>query len=347
MVFSLFPGGQLRVETFSSVEAVGQAEWDRLSAGRPFASYRWYRYGETVMDDCQPVYILVKRGGKAIARATFWLVRNEPLPVEPKTVRSALQAYLRRRPLLICRSPLANLSGLILPEQNPADCLRLIADAAKSALRELKGSFLLFDFMEAGRDDWPADFVPYQVSDPGTFLPLHWDSFDDYLADGNKKDRQHYKRVLRQAEELGLELTRRTRVPDLDEAMPLIRSVERKHNSAENQWMRGTLAHTDEINAAWLEIRQHGRLVGCGLLAEDNGTLMATALGLAEDVQYAYFLLIYATLREGFERKVKVIRLGSGAYEVKQRLGFELEQNNYAVVWLNTPALRKLLGSHR
>ncbi|MEW5828298.1 MAG: GNAT family N-acetyltransferase [Chloroflexota bacterium] len=344
MAFSSFTGGQLRVETVTGVEAVGQAEWDRLSAGRPFASYRWYRYGETVMDDCRPVYILVERGGEAIARATFWLVRNEPLPVEPKTVRSALQAYLRRRPLLICRSPLANLSGLILPEQNPADCLRLIAEAAKSALRELKGSFLLFDFMEAGRDDWPADFVPHQVSDPGTVMAVEADSFEDYLAGGNKKDRQHYKRVLRQAEELGLELTRHARVPDLDEAMPLIRNVERRHNAAENQWVRGMLAHIDGINAAWLEVRQHGRLVGCGLLAEDNGALMATALGLAEDAQYAYFLLVYATLQEGFERRVKAIRMGSGAYEVKQRLGFELERNNHAFVWLNTPALRKLLG---
>jgi predicted N-acyltransferase len=344
MVFSPFSPGQLRTVIVHSVEAVGQAEWDRLSAGRPFASYRWYRFGETVMADCRPVYILVRRGGETIARATFWLVGNEPLPIESKTVRSALQAYLRRRPLLICRSPLAYLSGLILPEQNPENCLRLIVDTAKSALRGLKGSFLLFDFMEAGRDDWPADFIPYQVSDPGTFMALEEDSFDDYLASGNKKDRQHYKRVLRQAEELGLKLTRHTSVGHIEEAMPLIRSVERRHNSAENQWMRGMLAHADEVNATWLEVRQHGRLVGCGLLSEDNGALMATSLGLAEDVQYAYFLLIYATLQEGFERRVKIIRLGSGAYEVKQRLGFELEHNNYAVIWLNTPALRKLLG---
>ena len=44
------------------------------------------------------------------------------------------------------------------------------------------------------------------------------------------------------------------------------------------------------------------------------------------------FLLIYASLDAAFTRKVELLRWGTGAYEVKQRLGFELEQNNNSVL---------------
>lgn len=334
----------LVIKTTSSIHDIDSETWDRLNAGRPFQSHRWYVYGESVMADCIPTYILVYEEDKLIARAAFWLIENEPLPIESKTIRRALQAYLRRHPLLICRSPLANLSGLILPENKANTCLRLITDEAKTVLKRLKGSFLLFDFMETEKEVWPEDFVPHEVSDPGTIMEITWESFEDYMASGNKKDRQHYKRVLRQASELDLKLTLHKEVQNIEEAMPLIRSVEQKHNSAENFWIRGMLENIKKIDASWYEVRQKERLVGCGLLCEDSGTLMATSLGLSGDVPFVYFLLVYATLHEGFEHQAKAIRMGSGAYKVKQRLGFELENNNFAVVWLNTPGLRKLLG---
>ena len=38
-------------------------------------------------------------------------------------------------------------------------------------------------------------------------MPIEWESFEAYLKAGNKKDRQHYKNSLREAEENGLVLT--------------------------------------------------------------------------------------------------------------------------------------------
>jgi hypothetical protein len=65
------------------------------------------------------------------------------------------------------------------------------------------------------------------------------------------------------------------------------------------------------------------------LLLEDNGGQIATAPGLAEDVAYVYFLLLFSSLEVAFEKKVRLLRWGSGAYEAKRRLGFELENNDY------------------
>ena len=104
------------IQIVRSVDEVGQSAWDRLGDGQPFASYRWYRYGEVALFDCVPVYIILNQHGEPVARATFWVIRNEPLPIPWRPARWAAQGLLRRWPLFVCRSPLSSSSGLILPE---------------------------------------------------------------------------------------------------------------------------------------------------------------------------------------------------------------------------------------
>src|SRR6266446_147376 len=99
-----------------SVTEIDPASWDQLSAGRPFTSHQWYRYGETVLADCEPTYLIAYQQGQPIARATFWRTANEPLPLESVVLRQTIQPLIKRWPLMICRSPLSSLSGLVLPE---------------------------------------------------------------------------------------------------------------------------------------------------------------------------------------------------------------------------------------
>ena len=324
-------------------EEIGQPAWDALSAGRPFASYRWTRFGETVMSDCQPTHLNLHFDNQPAARATFWRVAAEPLPLPP-LVRSPVSSFLRRRPLLICRAPLANWTGLLLPD-DPS--LRSAAQTVIHAeglrlLEETRGSYLLFDFLDAPDLVWPPDVIVTTVSDPGTRLDIRWKSFDDYLASTDKRGRQHYKRVQHEAEELVLQISEHTSVENVEEALTLIRAVEKKFRAAPNPWMRSLLENAMQVGGIWQEVRQGGRLVGCGLLLEDNGVMLATALGLAEGVQYAYFLLVYASLQIAIRRQVKTLRLGSGAYDVKRRLGCELESNNHTAVTTQDPMLRRL-----
>jgi len=76
-------------------------------------------------------------------------------------------------------------------------------------------------------------------------------------------------------------------------------------------------------------------------LLEDNGVMLAAALGLAEDVQYSYFSLVYGCLQQAIARRVKTLRLGSGAYDVKRRLGFALEANNHTAIAARSPVLNR------
>jgi hypothetical protein len=108
--------------------------------------------------------------------------------------------------------------------------------------------------------------------------------------------------------------------------------VEKEHKSATNPWIRNMLENLPLIGGTFVKASIADRLVGCGVLCYDGGTQLALALGHARDVPNVYFQLIYAGLQEAFEKQVRRLRWGSGAYAVKRRLGFELENNNYLVV---------------
>lgn len=327
------------------VDETDPTEWDRLVGGRPFQSARWYRFGERVLADCPPFYITLLLECQPVGRGTFYLVRDEPLPLPP-LARSLLRPAMHRWPLLICRSPLANASGLLLPEgelRQPAR-ERILAEAERIA-RQNRCSFVLYDYVEAEetRQEWPAGCRSVTVTDPGTCLPLEWPDFASYLAAGDKKDRQHYKRSLREAEKIGLRLERRRKPTSIEAALPLIRRVEKKHGAAPNPWVGPLLEQAELVESTFLEAWLGDRLVGCGLLLYDSGVQAAAALGLAEGVPHVYFALIYESLREAFEKRVRLLRWGSGAYEVKKQLGFLTETNNHFVVLAAKPSLRPLL----
>jgi hypothetical protein len=109
----------------------------------------------------------------------------------------------------------------------------------------------------------------------------------------------------------------------------LINELEERHGSSPSPWTQAMLENMQSVNGTWLEATMNERLVGGGLLFYDNGAQLTTSLGLAKEIPFLYFLLLYESLDAAFENNVRVLRWGSGAYEVKQKLGFEMERNNY------------------
>jgi hypothetical protein len=326
---------KFKILTASNIDEAGAEAWDTLSGNRPFQSARWYRFGERVMEDCRPIYIILSLENRPVARGTFWVVREEPLPVSP-FVRKWLAPSLRRRPLLICRSPLSNSSGLILPEGSmQASALKMIAQAAFRELRKLDGSFLIFDYLDESqttRQGWPPQFKQYKIADPGTRLTLEWNDFEAYLRSNTKfRIHQHFRRTSQEAADLGIRVTRHASYDSPDLALELIHNVEHRHGSMPNPWAAGMLEHMQMVESTWLTAHIGKRLVGCLLLLTDNGVQIASLPGLTEDVPFAYFMLLYEAIQEALERKLSLLRWGSGAYETKRRLGFELEQNNHVL----------------
>jgi hypothetical protein len=326
---------QLEVKTYNSIQEIDSEMWDQIAAGRGFQSHRWYTFGERAMAECKPTYLIAMDGGNPVAAAALFKVHNEPLPL-PSVARRFMASVLKRRPLLVCRSPLADTSALLLPGEPQRDeILPALTQAARDEFKKQRCSFLIFDYLlteQLRYPSWSPDFEPITVSEPGTYMPIAWESFEAYLEAGNKKDRQHYKHSLKQAEENGLVLSRHKTVPDIEAALLLIENVSIWHGSAPNPWIRGMLENFSMIDGTWLEIRKDEKLVGCGAVVRDNRFQLATALGLEDDVPGGYFYLLYAALEEAFLHNVRLVRFGSGAYDVKRRLGFHLEDTNHAMV---------------
>ena len=297
------------------------------------------------MSDCLPVYLLAYADGALVGRASLWLVRNEPVPKMLGVLRGATAGMIKRRPLLICRSPVSYTAGFVIAEHaEPTEILTAFAENALAIAREHRASFVIFDYLgKTYADGWPEQFSVTAAQEPGTHMENRWASLDEYLASVRKKDRQHYKRVRREAEKLGIRIECHKSAEKLDDLLLLIHQVETSHGALPNPWARSMLEHMQMIDAELLTATINDELVGCGLLLEDNHTQMTSTLGLAKNVPYVYFMLVYESLKSAFEHQVHGLRWGSGAYDVKRRLGFSLEDNSSLAFAAVNPHLQKAL----
>jgi hypothetical protein len=330
------------VQVVGSAQEVGQEAWDRLSVGRPFASYRWYQFGERAMAYARPIYILLWQHGEPVARATFWLTGREVLPI-PSTRRLGdracwlFETLFRRWPLLLCQSPPSGIavSGLVLPDPPVRDvALRTIAEAALEVGSKHRASFCIFSYLsqeEATLPGWPGVYLSSAVPGPGTWLDIAWDDFEGYLGHLGKKQRYNLRRNYRLGQDLGIEITHHPEVLDVDRALELHHNVNRRYGARTEPWVRGTLEHAGLADSAWLAARQDGQLVGCELVLSDGEASTVTILGLDYSTQYVYFMLGCEDIRYAVERRSRRLRWGSETYDVKRRLGFQDESNNYLV----------------
>ncbi len=341
------------IQIAHSVAEIGQEAWDYLAAGRPFSGYRWYRYGETVLADNKPIYVVLSHRGEPLARATFWLRRREALPIASQVVRWALNMLLDRRPLLICQAPVGYAPGLILPETRLRDAaLEVIAEVARNQARQQRVSFFLWSYLEerdAWSAGWPDAFIRLQMSEPLTRLTIAWPDHESYLRQLSGPVRKDYRQRCRHAAEQGIVITEHPlsgHSPPgsdiLDKAVRLIGNVEAHHRSARNPWARATLEHAGMVDAVWLRAEIGDRLVGCGLVLGDGGHWMMTLLGLDYTVRYTYFQLVYAAIRCAIQQGARVLWGGTGAYTLKRELGFQVCPHHYAVFAAEGKWLRAL-----
>src|SRR5688500_9432340 len=335
---------KLNVQTFKSIHEIDPQVWDRIVARRGFQSHHWYQFGERAMKECEPTYLIAWNGDTPVASAALFKVHNEPLPL-PEVARRFMASVLKHKPLLVCRSPLADTSALLLPGEPLRDeALSVLAKAAQQEFKKQRCSFLVFDFLlteQLRYRGWPQGYEPLTVSEPGTYMPIEWDSFETYLKTRTENEHQYFKKSLREAEENGLVLSRHKDVPDIETALRLVENVSIWQGSAANPWMRGLLTNFSMIDGTWLQIHKDEKLVGCGAVMRDNRFQLTTAFGLEDDVPGGYFLLLYAALQEAFEHNVRLIRFGSGAYDVKRMLGMHLEDTNHAMATIAGITSRK------
>jgi predicted N-acyltransferase len=340
------------IQMAHSVEEVGQEAWEALSGDRPFAGYRWYRYGETVLADNWPLYITLSRQGEPVARGTFWLRRRAQFPISSRVIRRLTETIIRHWPMLVCRLPLIDAPGLILP-QDPVvrdAALEIIIHAAQGQAQRQRASFLAWEYMEeneARHNGWPASSVAVQMSESRTQLDIAWPDYESYLGHLSKSTQKNYRRHCNRAADLGIEIRRHDMTTALDKttldrALELIRNVEAHHNSAPHPWARAMLKHAGMVNATWLKAEIEGQLVGCGLVLRDGHNRTMTLLGRDYTVKYVYFSLFYAAVHCAIENGGRVLWGGTGNYDFKQHMGFRMIPKHYSIFSSNSRLLQSL-----
>jgi hypothetical protein len=132
-------------------------------------------------------------------------------------------------------------------------------------------------------------------------------------------------------------------VTDIEQSIRLIHNVSQRHKSPPDPHTRSILENAHLVDCIWLTAKIGDRLVGCGLLLGDAGTYSLALLGLDYEVEYVYFQMVYAAIRAAVEAEGQHLRGGSGAYEFKQRLGFQLETNNNIAVAATNGLLHQVM----
>lgn len=344
---SLETSSNIVIQIVNSITQIDSKEWDEVSVGFPFQEHAWYQFGETVMGDCEPVYLLARMNGRLVGRASFWIIRNEPLPQFAGPWRPFLRYILRSRPLLICRSPLSNTAGLVISKtiREPGKVVDALIGFALTEGRRRKCSFLLFDYLgtyECGL--LPLSFSVMEAPEPGNVLRNEWNNFEDYLARGEGKARRHYNRTVRELEKLNVKVKAVAPEDYERQILPLVHAVERQHGAPPNPWTVGMLHHMKMANGIFLAAIMNERLVGCMLFLESGDAQISTAFGRETGLPYVYLMLFYEGVRAAMQHGVKELHWGSGAYELKRRMGFRIEDNGVMAFTPIHPFLRKLMN---
>ena len=334
---------RLTARVVTSANDVDRAEWDALATGQPFASHRWYQYGESVLTRQQPVYILVYQAERMIARATFWLIYEDPMFSEPGLHKRLMRHAVKRWPLLMCRTPLCSVSGLILPDEPTLhhETLSLIRRRITEIAERHNVSFVVFDYITPEFDALPSTSL-VELPDPGTILKTPHATFDDYIASLSRSARRSYRRNMQSADEIGIRFEMRDSFDDLERALQLVYAVHEHHGSFPEPHTEIALRQAHGVGGTWLLAWIGDRLVGCGMLLQDNGAAGTVFLGLDYSERYVYFQIFYGAIRAAIEQGAHTVYGGSGAYEFKQRLGFEVVPNNFTRVQPIQPMFKLL-----
>lgn len=332
----------LAIKVSKGIESVDRAHWEAITCGFPFAGWEWCRFGEIVLG--QPgYYVVVSDSNQPIGGAMFFALHREQLPISQPILRCLVERYLARWPLLTCRTPtLTRHHGMFVPSASSQHeaILTAIKSAALGIAHECRASFLLFDYLTEMELNLPwGRFVRLRdYLDVGTYLPITWDRFGDYLAElreRSKSSYQDYRKHTKRAEDMGIRVTVESHVSHIDEAIPLIRNVDQAYRQPPFPYTRQILENASQApGAAWVTAHIDTRLVACGLLLHDPVNAVCTPVLYGRDysVDYAYFCTYYEVIRFVIEElRAKTLIGESGAYEFKRRLGFIRDRRNNLV----------------
>ncbi len=338
----------MRSEIFTGIDQVDEEKWNSLTAGYPFSSTVWCKLSEAYQD-FPHIYVLVYQDNQAVGCALFQIRYHETIPTSFKFVHHAVNWYLRKHPLVVCRSPFeTSYNGLFLPTDptQKQPILNKIREVAEELAKTYHASFILSDYLdeELLNFDWGKFIKLEDFAYQNNIMAIEWQTYEEYLQHIRSVSKKRLKNIrynTRQAEELGTQVKFLKELNDLEGYLRLIQSNAEHYglvfNEAENRkFLKTVQENLPALNKTWAMVYQQDELVASELLIFDhiNHICKPIFYGRNHSSEHAYFYLAYQDIRYAIEElKAQKIDYGTHASEFKKRLGFKLANTNHLVFY--------------
>jgi|GEM_PF-1633379 len=339
----------MQINLFEGISTVDPTLWDQVTRGHPFAGWHWCHFGE-IAHGHPGFYLAGTEGEQPVGGAIFWVIDDEMIPTWHAIARYVVAHYLRRRPLLACRTALDTTHAGIFMPSDPncwAELMAEIRRAAVDLLHRQHSSFFVADYLSPVEMDYPwGDFFvlkDFHFQNAGTYLTVKWESFGAYKADLKAQGKKAYRNIkdnTRHAVEAGISISLQREAPPLAEILRL-QAIHAKHYHQPFTPARTTRTVNatpvlPENNCRWALAHCNGELVAYKLLLFDDANRVAYATLYASDhkTEYAYFLMSYEDIQYAMDHwRAQTIFYGSEGYEFKRRMGFELDTRDQLVFY--------------
>lgn len=329
------------IEFVHSITQVDEAAWDWMCQNHPFAEHRWQHMAETIINNYEPRYVLLRRDGVLCAAAVCSIEKH----FYDHRLEAMLGPLLRVFPCMRCVLPLAADTGLVVHPDH-TQSLPVLLDAVRDLARQEHVSFYTFDNLYNDDPTWS------HLHDRGyhrmamleeIYLDIDWPSFDDYLAKLPRKKRKEYGRMSRHLEAHGIDMRIIQPTPDNQQQLTQLINAVFAHHEEPVTYNEGLFLNAQAImgdDMCLYGAYQDDKIIACTALMRSGDVGALKCIGLAYERTMntgTYYNLIAEGVRHAIDQNIRRLYLGATAYQTKQHFGPTQKTRDGAMVICNQP----------
>jgi predicted N-acyltransferase len=317
----------LKIETADSIRDVDEQEWITLSGtDRVDGSHGWYR---AIEDSGIRIshYVFVRDDGNLTAAACC-RIRKE-------RIHTVKMSFLDVRPVYFDTSEQAD----------------MLIRGLEEVRKKERARGVLFFFHEKEKLDCMKNQLKYSTEFPvggSTYIDLNFKDFNDYLSSLNTTARRSARNTLNRARRWKIEPIFTNELSRWKEvARRLHGYVCKQHNDYRQHFPESfyeALERNLKEQAELIMFFKDDTPLAFGLSLNSDTTSLYKIAGLDPEHKrcHAYFLIYYEGIRKAIERRQKRIYFGPAAYELKERIGCNL-QECFGLAKMGNPVLNTML----
>jgi predicted N-acyltransferase len=357
------------IKVFRTINDIERDAIDSL-VNDGFFTYGWFKTLETTKHiNLNPFYLTAFSNGKLVGFVPCFL------DVDDQFFRSTsrggliskklLEIYKRFRlgqdHVLLCYSPYCYRTKIFLDKnQDKGLMIKKLAKEINSICKKEK--ILLSSFLFVSQFDQDSStylgnngYHKFLRKNVSYYLPLHWQSFEEYLSSLEYDARKTARREIRKSEENGITIESLTEFKGLSTMLSQLSSnlLSKYHKQTTNYYSSSFYERLNDCfakgNARVFIARKQNQILGFSLFLRHGETADGVRCGFNYELQrkndFTYFnLAYYAPIRWAIQQGIKKIYYRYTMDKVKIRRGCKPEQS-FTFIKCHNKQINSLVGS--